>query len=83
MVSRKRGNVLTAMEAADILQYRFMANHTPEHTEGILSRRVLSSWFSIRGKNKHYKWIPGYEKIPDNWVSVPVEWCSGSSGVEC
>lgn len=53
--------------AAYTFIYRFMANKSAEHPEGVLNQDVLKSFFSITGDSGNFKWTEGYEKIPDNW----------------
>jgi len=53
--------------AAYTFIYRFMANKSAEHPEGVLNQDVLKSFFSITGTSNNFKWTEGYEKIPDNW----------------
>lgn len=47
--------------------YRFFANHTEEHPEGILNLDVLKSFMAIEGERGNFTWVPGHERIPDNW----------------
>jgi len=53
--------------AAYTFIYRFMANKSEEHPEGVLNQDVLKSFFSITGESGNFVWTEGYEKIPDNW----------------
>lgn len=55
--------------AAYTFIYRFMANKSAEHPEGILNQDVLKSFFSITGKPGNFKWTEGWEKIPNNWYT--------------
>nr|XP_018904130.1 PREDICTED: aromatic peroxygenase-like [Bemisia tabaci] len=47
--------------------YRFMANRTAEHPEGILNRRVLMSFYAVSGTSGNFTYRRGWERIPDNW----------------
>lgn len=58
---------MAVSQAAFTFIYRFMANHTAEAPEGILSRDVLKSFMSITGSDANPVWTFGHEKIPNNW----------------
>lgn len=47
--------------------FRFMANHTEEYPAGILNLDVLKSFMSIEGESGNFTWVPGHERIPENW----------------
>lgn len=59
------GNIVT--QAAFTFIYRFMANKSAEYPEGILNKNVLKSFMSIQGPENNLRWVPGNEKIPNNW----------------
>nr|ANZ54407.1 heme-thiolate peroxidase HTP3 [Leptoxyphium fumago] len=54
-------------QAAFTFIYRFMANKSAEYPEGILNQQTLKSFFSIYGDGDDAEWVPGHERIPDNW----------------
>jgi hypothetical protein len=54
-------------QAAFTFMYRFMANHSAEFPEGVLSKDVLKSWRAISGPEDELTWTKGHERIPDNW----------------
>ncbi|KAI9658792.1 MAG: hypothetical protein M1821_002352 [Bathelium mastoideum] len=54
-------------QAAFTFIYRFMANKSAEYPEGILNKDVLKSFMSIYGEEDNLTWVPGNERIPDNW----------------
>ena len=56
-----------ASGAAYSFVYRFMANKSEEYPEGRLSRENLMDFYSMTGTSGHFKYTPGYEKIPYNW----------------
>lgn len=60
--------------AAYTFIYRFMANHTEEHPDGILTQDVLKSFFAMEGpdSNGAFTNTHGYERIPDNWYRRPL-----------
>lgn len=53
--------------AAYTFIYRFMANKSAEHPEGVLNKEVLKSFFAISGDDNNLQYNPGNERIPDNW----------------
>lgn len=55
--------------AAYAFIYRFMANHSAENPNGILTHEVLQSWFGVQGKSGSFSAVQGGERIPENWVS--------------
>ncbi|KJX97511.1 oxidase-like protein [Zymoseptoria brevis] len=60
--------------AAYTFIYRFMANHTQERPEGILTYDTLKSWFGITGESGSFVATPGGERIPDNWYRRALEY---------
>ncbi|KAI5370767.1 putative chloroperoxidase [Septoria linicola] len=54
-------------QAAFTFIYRFMSNKSSEYPSGVLNREVLKSFMSITGPDNALKWVPGNEKIPNNW----------------
>ena len=58
---------MAVSQAAFTFIYRFMANHTAEAPEGILSRDVLKSFMAISGSDANPVWTRGHERIPENW----------------
>ncbi|KAJ5047226.1 uncharacterized protein L3040_003066 [Drepanopeziza brunnea f. sp. 'multigermtubi'] len=52
--------------------YRFMANKSAEHPEGLLNQEVLKSFFAISGASGHFQWTEGHERIPENWYKRAV-----------
>lgn len=53
-------------QAAFTFIYRFMANKSAEYPEGRLDQATLKSFFSVQGDGVGH-WVPGHERIPDNW----------------
>ncbi|KAL0575172.1 hypothetical protein V5O48_006794 [Marasmius crinis-equi] len=54
--------------AAYTFIYRYMANKSAEHPEGILNGEVLKSFFSVHGDDPaHFQYKAGWEQIPENW----------------
>ena len=59
-----------ASPAAYSFIYRFMANKSEEYPEGRLDRETLKAFYSITGDSGSFQYTPGYERIPENWVST-------------
>ncbi|KAL1647739.1 hypothetical protein SLS58_002540 [Diplodia intermedia] len=53
--------------AAYTFIYRFMANKSAEHPEGVLTKEVLKSFFAFTGPDDDMTHNPGCERIPENW----------------
>ncbi|KAM3415965.1 hypothetical protein BST61_g9455 [Cercospora zeina] len=60
------GGILVS-QAAFTFIYRFMGNKSAEFPSGVLNREVLKSWMSITGPDDNLQWVPGHERIPNNW----------------
>ncbi|KAJ4369421.1 hypothetical protein N0V86_009253 [Didymella sp. IMI 355093] len=60
--------------AAYTFIYRFMANHSAEHPEGLLSYETIQSWFGVEGTNGNYNAVQGTEQIPLNWYRRALEY---------
>ena len=56
-----------ASPAAWSFIYRFMANKSSEHPEGLLTGDVLKSFYSIMGDYPNFVYTPGHETFPNNW----------------
>lgn len=56
-----------AQPAAYAFIYRFMANKSAEHPEGLLTGDVLKSFYSITGDYPNFQYTPGHESFPNNW----------------
>lgn len=59
------GNIVT--QAAFTFIYRFMSNKSAEYPEGRLNKDVLKSFMSVQGPENNLRWVPGNERIPNNW----------------
>ena len=58
---------MAVSQAAFTFVYRFMSNKSAENPEGILNKDVLKSFYSIQGPEDDLKFVPGHERIPENW----------------
>lgn len=54
-------------QAAFTFIYRFMGNKSEEFPAGVLNKEVLKSFMSIQGPEDDLRWVPGHERIPENW----------------
>lgn len=48
-----------------------MSNHTKEEPSGYLDGYNFKQFFAVRGEPPHMKWLPGQERIPNNWYRRP------------
>ncbi|KAK4630964.1 hypothetical protein CLAFUW4_03081 [Fulvia fulva] len=72
MTEALRENALAQLaqkdQAAFTFIYRFMSNKSAEYPSGVLNRNVIKSFMSIRqGSDGSLTWVPGNERIPDDW----------------
>ncbi|KAF2212220.1 hypothetical protein CERZMDRAFT_59140 [Cercospora zeae-maydis SCOH1-5] len=58
---------IAVSQAAFTFIYRFMGNKSAEFPSGVLNREVLKSFMSITGPDDNLQWVPGHERIPNNW----------------
>ncbi|KAK8909066.1 hypothetical protein ACHAPF_006883 [Botrytis cinerea] len=58
---------MAVSNAAQSFIYRFMANHTAEHPEGILDQFNLKSFFGVTGETGYFEKKDGWERIPGGW----------------
>lgn len=58
---------IAVQPAAYTFIYRFMANKSAEHPEGLLDKATLKSFFAITGDDNNLQYTPGAERIPENW----------------
>lgn len=48
-----------------------MSNHSAENPGGVLTRKVLKSFFAVTGEPGSFVHNRGQERIPDNWYKRP------------
>lgn len=60
---------IAVQPAAYTFIYRFFANHTSAHPDGVLNQEVLKSFFAITGgpSPDQFTYRPGHERIPKSW----------------
>ncbi|KAF5868903.1 putative oxidase protein [Botrytis fragariae] len=58
---------MAVSNAAQSFIFRFMANHTAEHPEGILDQFNLKSFFGVTGEIGNFEKKDGWERIPPGW----------------
>lgn len=45
-----------------------MSNHSAEEPSGYFDGAMFKTFFAITGDSpSNFKWLPGQERIPDNW----------------
>jgi hypothetical protein len=45
----------------------FMSNHSAEEPSGYLDGSMFKQFFAVGGDYPNFTWLPGQERIPDNW----------------
>ncbi|KAF7910711.1 uncharacterized protein EAF01_002221 [Botrytis porri] len=58
---------MAVSNAAQSFIFRFMANHTAQHPEGILDQFNLKSFFGVTGETGNFEKKDGWERIPPGW----------------
>jgi hypothetical protein len=61
---------------------RLLSNHTTENPEGLLTRNVFKDFFAVTGQEGSLKYTYGWERIPENWYKIPVDYGLGSLNVD-
>lgn len=59
------------MPAAYNFVINLMSNHTAEEPAGYLDGYNFKSFFGIEGEPGSFKWLPGQERVPENWYRRP------------
>lgn len=49
----------------------FMSNHSAEEPSGYLNGEMFKQFFAVNGTYPNFNWLPGQERIPDNWYRRP------------
>lgn len=57
--------------AAYFFVINMMSNHTAEETNGYLDGETFKQFFAVKGHYPNFEWMPGQERIPDNWYRRP------------
>lgn len=57
--------------AAYFFVINLMSNHTAEEPSGYLDGQMFKEFFAVKGTYPNFKWMPGQERIPDNWYKRP------------
>lgn len=63
-----------ARNAGYLFALRLLSNHTEEHPEGIITPTTLKSFFAVSGEPGNFSYNRGWERIPEGFVKVPVDW---------
>jgi hypothetical protein len=63
---------ILATAAAYSFIFRFMANNSVEYPEGYLTADMIKTFYSVTGTQGNYIYMPGCERIPDNWYKRAV-----------
>lgn len=58
---------LIVAPAAHYFIINFMSNHSAEQPNGYLDQNTLKQFFAVTGEPGNFTWLPGQERIPENW----------------
>lgn len=53
--------------AAYAFVINLMSNHSAEEPSGYLNGEMFKQFFGVTGNYPDFQWLPGQERIPDNW----------------
>lgn len=53
--------------AAYMFVINLMSNHTADEPSGYLDGETFKQFFGVTGNYPDFQWLPGQERIPDNW----------------
>lgn len=57
--------------AAYFFVINLMSNHSAEEPNGYLNGQIMKEFFAVEGEYPNFKWLPGQERIPENWYRRP------------
>jgi hypothetical protein len=49
-----------------------MSNHSADQPSGYLDGYNFKSFFGVAGEYPDLEWLPGQERVPENWVKKMV-----------
>jgi hypothetical protein len=49
-----------------------MSNHSAEEPSGYLDGEIFKAFFAVTGDYPNFTWLPGQERIPNNWYRRPL-----------
>jgi hypothetical protein len=53
-----------------IASLQLMSNHSKEVPSGYLDKYNFRTFFGVEEGSDGLKWLPGQERVPENWVST-------------
>ncbi|KAH7336707.1 Chloroperoxidase [Rhexocercosporidium sp. MPI-PUGE-AT-0058] len=65
---------MLARNAGFIFAGRLFANYSPEYPEGLLTKKIVKSFFGISGDEGNFTYNYGWERIPQNWYRIPADY---------
>ena len=57
--------------AAYMFVINLMSNHSAAEPSGWLDGEMFKTFFAVEGEYPNFKWLPGQERIPENWYRRP------------
>ncbi|PVH71859.1 Cloroperoxidase, partial [Cadophora sp. DSE1049] len=64
-------STVVVVPAAYNFVINFMSNHSKEEPSGYLDGYNFKSFFGVTGEPANFKWLPGQERVPENWYRRP------------
>jgi hypothetical protein len=64
-------STVVVVPAAYNFVINLMSNHTKEEPAGYLDGYNFKSFFGVEGEPGNFKWLPGQERVPEDWYRRP------------
>ncbi|GKT54633.1 oxidase [Colletotrichum tofieldiae] len=65
---------MIARNAGYFFACRMFANYSSERPDGLLNKETLKSFFAVQGEEGSFTYNRGWERIPENWYRMPVDY---------
>ncbi|KAL1998501.1 hypothetical protein VTN02DRAFT_6056 [Thermoascus thermophilus] len=65
---------LISRNAGYIFPGRFFRNYSLENPEGVLTKEIVRNFFAVYGEEGNLTYKEGWERIPENWYRMPVDY---------
>ncbi|OBT43962.1 hypothetical protein VE00_04628 [Pseudogymnoascus sp. WSF 3629] len=65
---------MIARNAGFIFPTRMFANYSKENLSGSFTKDIVKSFFAVEGEPGNFTYNQGWERIPENWYRIPVDY---------
>ncbi|OBT55576.1 hypothetical protein VE04_04091 [Pseudogymnoascus sp. 24MN13] len=65
---------MIARNAGFIFPTRMFANYSKENLSGSFTKDIIKSFFAVEGEPGNFTYNQGWERIPENWYRIPVDY---------